>query len=66
VSEFAQNERGRYNNSATFAGSRAVTKPEKVIQVEYSGKEDLMVSDSPRGIWEITDEGKQWLTTQMG
>lgn len=28
-------------------------------------KEGLMASDSPRGIWEITDEGEQWLEAQM-
>ncbi|MCK4316500.1 MAG: winged helix-turn-helix domain-containing protein [Anaerolineae bacterium] len=28
-------------------------------------KEGLMASDSPRRIWEITDEGEQWLEAQM-
>ena len=27
-------------------------------------KEGLMASDSPRGTWEITEQGEQWLETQ--
>jgi len=27
-------------------------------------KEGLLASDSPRGVWEITAEGKQWLEAQ--
>jgi predicted transcriptional regulator len=28
-------------------------------------KESLLASDSPRGTWEITKEGKRWLEAQM-
>jgi restriction system protein len=28
-------------------------------------KEGLLASDSPRGVWKITEKGKQWLETQF-
>ena len=41
----------RWRKAARFARSNMV-------------KEGLVASDSPRGIWEITEKGKQWLATQ--